>query len=117
MHADNAHGAVAAVPAQTSAPRLLPTREQYRRSLPTVLNFWAVMRVLCYAQTLGLLLAAKDIHGQSLLAWVTWLGSAAALSGWLYENNGRRVDLAVVVNLVNVALCAAIVVLLVWHRF
>lgn len=96
-----------------NAPRWrLCTRERYLLLLTWSFTFFSSMRLLSYLPALWAIWKAQDSSQHSLLTWFTWLGGNLTMAGWLYEHNGQRMNRAVVVNLVNSAMCAATVVLI-----
>lgn len=100
-----------------AAPRYtLFTRERYLVALTWAFTFFSSVRVLSYLPTLWAMWQAQDSSQHSLLTWLTWLGANLTMAAWLHEHNGRRTNRAVVVNLMNAAMCAATAVLIVGLR-
>lgn len=99
------------------APRpVVFRREHYLLLLTWAFTFFSSVRVLSYLPTLVLIVQQQNSSQHSLLTWLTWLGSNLTMAGWLHEHNGRRFNRAVVVNLVNAAMCAATVAVIAWYR-
>ncbi len=80
-------------------------------------TFFNTVRVLAYLPTVMAIVHAGDSGQHSLLTWLTWLGANATMAGWLYEQNGHRMDRAVVVNLCNATMCLLTSVVIAWFRF
>jgi len=99
------------------APRpLLFTRERYLLLLGWAFTFFSSVRVLSYLPTLVAIVQQQNSSQHSLLTWCTWLGANLTMAGWLHEHNGRRFNTAVWVNLVNAAMCALTVALILAYR-
>lgn len=90
----------------------LCTRERYLLLLTWSFTFFSSMRLLSYLPGLWVIWQAQDSSQHSLLTWFTWMGANLTMAGWLYEHNGQRMNQAVFVNLVNTAMCAATLVLI-----
>lgn len=100
-----------------AAPRpALLTRARYLLLLGWAFTFFSSVRVLTYLPTMVLIVQQNNSSQHSLLTWCTWLGANLTMAGWLHEHNGRRFDTAVWVNLVNAAMCAVTVVLILAYR-
>jgi hypothetical protein len=110
-HTTGRHGR----PLQAPRPALL-RREHYLVVLTWAFTFFNSVRVLSYLPTIWLIVEQQDASQHSLLTWATWLGANLTMAAWLHEHNGRRVNRAVVVNLVNAAMCAATVALIAVYR-
>lgn len=102
-------------PLHAPRPALL-RREHYLLVLTWAFTFFSSVRALSYLPTLWLIVEQQNSDQHSLLTWGTWLGANLTMAGWLHEHNGRRCNRAVVVNLVNAAMCAATVVLIAVYR-
>ncbi len=102
-------------PLQAPRPTLL-RREHYLVALTWAFTFFNSVRVLSYLPTIWLIVEQQDASQHSLLTWSTWFGANLTMAAWLHEHNGRRVNRAVVVNLVNAAMCAATVALIAVYR-
>jgi hypothetical protein len=75
------------------------------------------VRVFAYLPTLWAIHATGDSSQHSLLTWCTWFGANLTMAAWLHEQNGQRVNRAVLVNLANAVMCLAVTVLIAGHRF
>lgn len=74
------------------------------------------VRMLAYLPTMWAIQASGDTAQHSLWTWCTWLGANVTMAAWLYEQNGHRVGRAVIVNIGNATMCAAMVALIAVHR-
>ncbi len=92
------------------------TRQRYLVVLTWAFTFFSSVRALSYLPTLWLIAEQQDSSQHSLLTWGTWLGANLTMAAWLHEHNGRQCNRAVFVNLVNAAMCAATLVLIVIFR-
>ncbi|MBX3636237.1 MAG: hypothetical protein KF683_12780 [Rubrivivax sp.] len=100
-----------------AAPRpVLITRERYLVALTRAFTFFSAVRMLSYLPTLWAMWQAQDSSQHSLLTWLTWTGANLTMAAWLHEHNGRRSNRAVVVNLVNAAMCVATTGLIMFFR-
>lgn len=79
-------------------------------------TFFSSVRVFSYLPTLWAIWQAQDSSQHSLLTWATWLGSNLTMAAWLHEHQGRAVRAAVLVNLLNAAMCAAVLLLILAFR-
>lgn len=79
-------------------------------------NVFNLARVLAYFPTLWSIHACGDSNQHSLFTWGTWLCANASMAAWLYENNGRRTNRAVVVSACNAVMCLVTVALIVRLR-
>ena len=71
-----------------------------RSSLYLTLLNWAFAlfsstRLFTYLPTLFAIHHSGDSSQHSLWTWFAWVGSNAAMAAWLYENNARRVNKAI----------------------
>ncbi len=92
-----------------------------RESLYLAMVNWAFAlfsstRLLTYLPTLWAIHQSGDSSQHSLWTWVAWVGSNAAMAAWLFENNQRRFNKAIVVTMGNSMMCLATCVLIVWYR-
>jgi hypothetical protein len=76
----------------------------------------STLRILAYLPTLAAIHASGRADQHSVLTWITFLGANVAMAAWLSEQNGFRANRAVLVNLANALMCAAIVGLILWTR-
>ena len=108
-------------PASTSlCPGLAEPQPAAGRLYLTVLT-WAFTlfnsaRVFGYLPTIWAVYCSGDSSQHSLFTWLTWLGANTTMAGWLYEQNGRRFDKAVAVNLCNSSMCLLVAALIVVQR-
>lgn len=104
----------------TSPAIALPSaapRATYLRVLTWAFSLFNSVRVFAYLPTLWAICASGDASQHSLLTWLTWAGANATMAAWLYENNGQRVNRAVVVNSCNASMCVLMVVTILFYRF
>jgi hypothetical protein len=73
-------------------------------------------RLLTYLPTIWAIHASGDSSQHSLLTWLAWVGANASMAAWLYENNGRRLDKAIALNLGNALLCLATTLVICAYR-
>jgi uncharacterized membrane protein (UPF0136 family) len=92
------------------------TRQRYLVVLTWAFTFFSSVRALSYLPTLWLIAELQDSSQHSLLTWGTWLGANLTMAAWLHEQNGRQCNRAVFVNLVNAAMCAATLVVILTFR-
>jgi hypothetical protein len=107
-----AHPATAPAAPATPAPNTV-----YQALLTWAFIFFGSLRVLSYLPTLWVIAQQQNSSQHSLLTWCTWLGANLTMAAWLHEHNGWRSNHAVVVNLLNAAMCGASVALIAWFRF
>lgn len=81
---------------------------RYLAALTWAFALFNAMRVIAYLPTLWAIQSSGDASQHSLFTWLTWLGANLTMAAWLYEQGGRRVSRAVLVNVCNAAMCAAI---------
>jgi hypothetical protein len=93
-----------------------PRGSLYLRSLTWLFTLFGSVRVLAYLPTAWAIHSSADSSAHSLLTWLTWVGANLTMAAWLHEQNGRRVNRAVVVNACNAAMCVGISALIVLHR-
>lgn len=89
----------------------------YLSVLTWVFTLFNSVRVLAYLPTLWAILTSGDSSQHSLLTWGTWVGANATMAAWLYEQNGRRVNRAIAVNICNALMCLTTSILIVAYRF
>lgn len=93
-----------------------PTRAAYLSVLTWAFTMFNSVRMVAYLPTIWAIHASGDSSQHSLWTWCTWLGANAPMAAWLYEQNGRRLGRAVIVNAGNATMCAVTVVLIAAHR-
>ncbi len=91
-------------------------RQRYLALLGWTFALFNSVRVLTYLPTMWAIQASGQSEQHSLLTWLTWVGANLTMAGWLYEQNGQRLNRAVMVSLGNGAMCAATSLLILWHR-
>lgn len=87
-------------------------RRAYLAALTWAFTLFNSVRMLSYLPTMWAIYGSGDSSQHSLWTWLTWLGANVTMAAWLYEQNGRRVGRAVIVNLGNATMCAATVMLI-----
>ena len=102
-------------PAPTTALGRM-VRSTYLAALTWAFTLFNSLRVVSYLPTMWAIQASGDSSQHSLWTWGTWLGANVTMAAWLYEQNGQRLDRAVIVNFGNAAMCAVTVVLIAAHR-
>jgi hypothetical protein len=103
--------ATAAVAGGPRSMALVPAgeaRSRYLAVLTWAFTLFNSLRVIAYLPTLWAIQASSDASQHSLFTWLTWLGANLTMGAWLYEQSGRRVTRAVLVNACNASMCAAI---------
>jgi hypothetical protein len=91
-------------------------RAAYRALLGWAFALFNTARVLAYLPTLWAIQAQGASDQHSLLTWLTWTGANVTMALWLYENNGHRLNCAILVNVCNGLMCALIAASIIWHR-
>ena len=102
--------------------RLSATPARPRPSLYiTVLNWSFALfnssRLLTYLPTIWAIHASGRSDQHSLITWMAWTGANFTMALWLYEQSGRRVDGAIVVNFCNAAMCLLTCLVIACYRF
>ena len=87
-------------------------RRAYLVALTWAFTLFNSVRMLSYLPTMWAIYASGDSSQHSLWTWFTWLGANLTMAGWLYEQNGQRIGRAVIVNLGNATMCAAMLMLI-----
>ncbi|MFT7773316.1 hypothetical protein [Roseateles sp.] len=89
-------------------------------SLPLLSGAFALfngLRIVAYLPTLVAIQGSGHTDQHSLFTWLTFLGANLTMALWLHEQNGRRMNRAVVVNAFNALMCGAIAASIVWLRW
>ena len=73
-------------------------------------------RVLTYLPTLWAIHVSGDSSQHSLLTWLSWVGANVSMAALLYENNGRRVNKVIGMNIGNALMCVVTCSFIVWYR-
>lgn len=106
-------------PAAPSTPTAPPgaLHARYLVVLTWAFTLFSAVRAVSYLPTVWAICASGDSSQHSLWTWGTWLGSNLTMALWLFEQHGQRWTRAAVVNLVNAAMCAATVTVILAYRF
>jgi hypothetical protein len=91
-------------------------RSLYLQVLKWTFTAFNSTRILTYLPMIWTIHANGDSSQHSLLSWLAWVGANASMAAWIYEINGRRIDLAVSMNVGNALMCAATTALICWYR-
>jgi hypothetical protein len=98
-------------------PSLLPCwRRHYLPVLGWAFALFNGLRVVAYLPTLWAIHLSGDSSQHSAWTWAHWLGANLTMAAWLFEHNGQRANRAVFVQLGNSAMCAATLLMVLWHR-
>jgi hypothetical protein len=89
---------------------------RYLQVLTWAFTLFSSARLVSYLPTLWAIGASGDSSQHSLWTWGIWLGSNLTMALWLHEQHGRRWTRAAVVNVVNAAMCAATLTLILVYR-
>jgi len=103
--------------AREAGPGGATGRERYLTLLTWAFTLFNSVRVFAYVPTMISICQSGSSDQHSLLTWLTWLGANATMAAWLYEQQGQRVNRAILVNIGNAAMCAGTVGLIAWFRF
>lgn len=74
------------------------------------------LRIVAYLPTLQAIWASGQSDQHALLTWLIFFGANGTMSLWLHEQNGHRMNRAIVINGINTLMCAAICLLIAWTR-
>ena len=99
-----------------SAESASRARENYLRLLAWAFTLFSSVRILGYLPTAWAILASGSSQQHSLLTWAIWISSNMTMAAWLYEDNGRRLNRAIVVNIGNALMCLVILALVAFYR-
>jgi hypothetical protein len=91
-------------------------RTIYLRLITFAFTLFNSVRMLAYLPTTWAVYTSGDSSQHSLWTWCTWLGANATMALWLHEQNGRRLNKAVVVNMGNAVMCLLTVLVIVAYR-
>jgi len=100
----------------THEPLRWVTRSTYLAVLTWAFTAFNTGRVFAYLPTLWAIHASGDSSQHSLWTWLTWLGANATMAAWLREQNAGRANPAVLISLVNAAMCLMMAVVIALHR-
>jgi hypothetical protein len=93
-----------------------PARAGYLVVLTWAFTLFNSVRMFAYLPTLWAIHETGDSSQHSLWTWCTWFGANLTMAAWLYEQNGQRVNRAVLVNLSNSLMCLAVTALIAGQR-
>ena len=65
-------------------------------------------RLIAYMPTVVSIVHSRNSQQHSLWTWLIWVGANLTMAAWLYEDNGRRLNRAIVVNIGNALMCLVI---------
>lgn len=91
-------------------------RSLYLDTLALVFALFNSARLASYLPTLWAIQSSGDSSQHSLWTWCCWFGANLTMAAWVHEQNGRRCDRVVALNAGNALMCAATIVLIVFHR-
>ena len=91
-------------------------RENYLRLLAWAFTLFSSVRILAYLPMAWAILTSGSSQQHSLLTWAIWTSSNMTMAAWLYEDNGRRLNRAIVVNIGNALMCLVILALVAFYR-
>ena len=89
-----------------------PARSGYLRCLAWAFALFNSARLVAYLPTVWALQTSADSNQHSLWTWAIFCGANLTMAAWLYEQNGRRPNRAVCVNVVNTLMCAWVLALI-----
>jgi len=96
---------------------LRPPRLTRLAMLGWLFTIFNSVRVFAYVPTLWAIHSSGDSSQHSMATWAIWVGANATMAAWLYENNERRLNRAIAVNIGNALMCLATLVLIALYRF
>lgn len=91
-------------------------RSLYVTALTWAFTAFNSVRILAYLPTAWAIHTSADSSQHSLWTWITWLGANATMAAWLHEQNGHRMNLAVLTNAGNALMCLCTLLLIVAYR-
>jgi len=103
-------------PPRTPEQNVPGMRATYVAALTWLFAVFNSVRVFAYVPTLWTIYCSGDSSQHSLITWATWAGANATMAAWLHENNGRRLNRAIVVNIGNALMCLATLALILLYR-
>ena len=77
----------------------------------------SLLRVVTYLPAIASIVASGDSGQHSLWTWGLWLCSNMTMACWLWEQNGRRFNKAVCVNVCNALMCGLTAGVVAAYRF
>lgn len=75
------------------------------------------LRIVAYLPTLVAIQNSGQADQHSMFTRLTFLGANLTMALWLFEQNGRCINRAVVVNAFNALMCGAIATSIAWLRW
>lgn len=81
----------------------------YRRGLRWAFTLSQSLRLLAYLPVIAAIHASGETSQHSLLTWLTWLGANLTMACWTFEQNGHRLDRAVLLSAGSASMCAVVV--------
>jgi len=103
------------ISATRAASRSTP-RSLYLDALALAFALFNSARLVSYLPTLWAIQSSGDSGQHSLWTWCCWFGANLTMAAWVREQNGGRCDRLVALNAGNALMCAATIVLIVFHR-
>jgi len=103
--------------ASLDAPAARNGRPLYLTVLGWAVTLLGAVRLLSYLPTLWAICSSGQSGQHALTTWLTWAAANATMAAWLYEQHGRRVDCAVLINGCNAAMCLLTSVVITAFRF
>jgi hypothetical protein len=91
-------------------------RSSYLSLLSWLFTAFNSVRVLSYLPTLWSIHASGDSGQHSVITWLVWSGANSTMAAWLYEQNQRRLNAAVLVNIGNALMCLTTLALILFYR-
>ncbi|OZI31095.1 hypothetical protein CAL29_24480 [Bordetella genomosp. 10] len=92
---------VAAVPMTPATA----TRGIYRRCLSRLTNFFGAIRVVTYVPTILALCESGNSSQYSIATWLLWIAANVTMTVSLWEQNDRKPNNLIVINLFNTMMC------------
>lgn len=93
-----------------------PNPGMYQKFLKTATNIFGSIRVFTYVPTIMTLVASANSSQYSLWTWIAWLMANATMSASIFENNGRKFDNLVLVNIGNTFMCLLTIAFIAYYR-
>lgn len=110
--------AAAAAPAAVNlGARATSARQHYVQCLTWAFTLLSSLRLLSNLPTIWAIGISGDSSQHSLWTWGIWLGSNLTMALWLHEQSGQQWTKAALVNVVNAAMCAATLTVILVFRF
>jgi hypothetical protein len=75
------------------------------------------LRIVAYLPMLAAIQTGGHADQHSLFTWLTFLGANLTMALWLHEQNGRRMNHAVLFNAFNALMCGVIAAAIGWLRW